>query len=522
MVRLRTRPGLQDSPSRQLLRDLAKELEQVRVHNRELKLVKAYERKTFYETLDRLDREREAIHYAALDAAAARHEQIRKEAEEVLAAHLKEEEEKRKRHEEEERLRKEREEAERRERERREREEKERLEAERREKEEEERRLAAQRKAAEEEKARLEAERVAAEKKRQEEEQKKKEEEEAKHKAQEEEKAQLEQQTFMGASRRTPQERAEHQRYLELHQHLKKFRKYMEDQTKTNLVLKEHMGNMRRTIKKCVGQLLTEGKGANRKPMNEVIEILKKALTLSEPSVDVRQFIAFPPEHIANSSDTQVPALMIYLLSIFAKAIVAQLVTEAGVTPKYAEPLGVMTAQIFSYEAFVYRGVSMIDILLAKYRVACPVLFGFYGSEHNDAGKEALGWRREEPNGPFVPRQVHEERMVGLGAGFAAIALRNFSRTPRKNPYPNTNFWKSVSILLSTPVEEVQDTHLVVLNYMLRYSAPRIIRFWGDYGMALLRHAIITFPASLPRQSTASNTLRVLKDIYAQEQNIFL
>lgn len=264
MVHSRTHSRLQDSPSRQLMLDLARDLEQVRLHNKELKLVKAYERKSFYEALDRLDKEREAIHHAALDAAAARREQLRREAEETLRVHIRAEEEARRRKEEEERLKKERIERERVEKERREREEAERRAAEQRAREEEERRAAAARKAEEEEKAKREAERVATEQKRQVEERKRAEAAKLEQKSAEEAKQRLEKQTYTGAARRTPQELAEHQRYVELHQHLKKFRKYMVDETKKNPVLKENMGNMRRTIKKCIGQLIAEGKGVNR------------------------------------------------------------------------------------------------------------------------------------------------------------------------------------------------------------------------------------------------------------------
>lgn len=271
MTRARTHSRLQDSPSRQLMSNLAEDLEQVRLHNKELKLVKAYERKSFYETLDRLDREREEAHNSALDAAAAKREQLRREAEETLAAHLRAEEEERKRNEEEERLRKEkleREKAEKAEKERRDREEAERLEAEKKAREEEEKRSAAARKAEEEANARRDAERAAADKKKQEEEQKTAEAEEAKRKATEKHKQEWEHQTFLGENHRTPQESAEHKRYVELHQHLKKFRTYMMDETKKNSTLKEHMGDMRRTIRKCIGQLVSEGpKGANKTPV---------------------------------------------------------------------------------------------------------------------------------------------------------------------------------------------------------------------------------------------------------------
>lgn len=213
---------------------------------------------------------------------------------------------------------------------------------------------------------------------------------------------------------------------------------------------------------------------------------------------------------------------MIYLLNIFSKAIIAQLIAEAGVTPKYAEPLGVLAAQIFSMEPFVYNGCPMIDVLLAKYHVVCPVLWGFYGDETTQAGKTAIGWWREEPDGPFINPQSHEERMIGLGAGFAAISLRNFSKTKRQNPLPNSHFWTAMANIINVPPREVQETHLIVLGAMLRFSATRIVGFWGDFGMAALRRAVVGFPASLPKKTTARATVEVLRDIYAKEKNILL
>ena len=56
----------------------------------------------------------------------------------------------------------------------------------------------------------------------------------------------------------------EHQRYLEIHQRLKELRRGMAVQAKQNPELKQAMGDMRRDIKKSVGQV-REGKGANTK-----------------------------------------------------------------------------------------------------------------------------------------------------------------------------------------------------------------------------------------------------------------
>jgi nucleoporin GLE1 len=67
----------------------------------------------------------------------------------------------------------------------------------------------------------------------------------------------------------SPQSEEEHQRYLTIHQRLKELRKGMASQAKQNADLKQAMGDMRREIRKSVGQV-REGKGANQ---NQVCHI---------------------------------------------------------------------------------------------------------------------------------------------------------------------------------------------------------------------------------------------------------
>ena len=66
-----------------------------------------------------------------------------------------------------------------------------------------------------------------------------------------------------------PSHVAEHNRYLNIHQKLKEFRKYMVEQSKQNAQLKQQMGDFRRTIRKCVGQL-TSGQAANAAPVSRI------------------------------------------------------------------------------------------------------------------------------------------------------------------------------------------------------------------------------------------------------------
>ncbi|OJJ49757.1 hypothetical protein ASPZODRAFT_128280 [Penicilliopsis zonata CBS 506.65] len=514
-----------DSPSRQLVWDLARELEQVRLHNVEVKKVKAYERRSFYEKLDRIDRERAAEHNAALDKVAELHDKVREEAEGVLKEHLWQVEQERLRKEEEARKERERVEREKAEKLRQAQEEAARLEAERKAQEEARRKAAEEaekaRKAEQEEKERKEREKAEQETQKRIAEQQKAEKEALQREAEASKKAQIEQQKKIGASNLSQEETRIHLRYVELHQHLKKFRKWLRDESKNNPVVKQNMGDLRRSIKKCVGQL-REGKGANKGQLQEIRTTLEKALSIPEPSVGIRQFFAFPPESIANSDDNKVPALLIYTLNIFAKSLIASLITEAGINLGHAEPIGIVAAQIFSMDTFTYKGCHLVDLLWAKYRVVCPALWGFYGDEKTTDGKAALGWWRQEAGGPFVPEQTHADRMTALGAGFAALTLRNFGKTPRKNPFPNTMFWHSMHKILSLPASELQETHIILLAAMLHSSAQRIVGFFGHMGLALIRKAIVDVPKNLPRQSMGVNKLKLLKDLYKREKNILI
>jgi nucleoporin GLE1 len=56
-------------------------------------------------------------------------------------------------------------------------------------------------------------------------------------------------------------------RYLEIHKSLKQLRSFVTEHAKQDPGLKKKMGEMRREIRKSVGQL-TEGKGANRIPVS--------------------------------------------------------------------------------------------------------------------------------------------------------------------------------------------------------------------------------------------------------------
>lgn len=209
----------------------------------------------------------------------------------------------------------------------------------------------------------------------------------------------------------------------------------------------------------------------------------------------------------ANDGDT-LPSLFIYLLNVFAKACISQFVNEAGAAPKAAEPVGLVAVSIFADLELVWRGMALIDILMAKMRAVCPVLWGLRGNEKTEEGRARLGWKKDE-NG-WVIEQVHNTRMTGLGAGYAAISLRNFAKTTRTNPYPPSKYWQSMATIVGTP--EPSSTHFMVLKAMIENYEQRFLSFYGNAGRAALRIALVEFPERAREQSAAATSLKVLGD----------
>ncbi|OLN82094.1 Nucleoporin GLE1 [Colletotrichum chlorophyti] len=311
-------------------------------------------------------------------------------------------------------------------------------------------------------------------------------------------------------------------RYLEIHQALKKLRKDIEALSKQpGSPLKGKLGDMRRQIRKSIGQL-TAGKGANVTPINTINAALRESLDgrIPSPLVDTNIYVQQNREPVdgAVNNGPQLPALFIYLLNILAKAIIQQFANEGGANPKAAEPVGIVTAQIFSNKDYQWRGGSLIDILIAKFRVACPVLFGSRGSDKTEAGRKAIGWKKEDGN--WIPEQSHNDRMTGLGAGFAAIALRDFSKASKANPYPPTNYWRAMAQIVNSPPQLISNTQYVVLKTMIEGHEQRFINFYGNAAIAALRLALVEFPKKAPPGATAAQALAVLGDVLRRESGL--
>ena len=233
--------------------------------------------------------------------------------------------------------------------------------------------------------------------------------------------------------------------------------------------------------------------------------------------MDVSLFLAKSPSDA--SRGTRIPALLIYLLNIFSKAIVAQFLAEASMDPKQADPIGTIASHIFAHNDFRWNETSLIDVLLAKMHMVCPVLFGIWGSEATNEGKTRLGWWREEKGGPFLPDQSHNDRMVGLGAGFAALSLRNYEKSKFTNPYPAVNYWRSFSYIVNVPLSERTGTHCIVLKAMIENYEERFLMFFGDAALIALRYAVIEFPKEV-KQGMGPRALAGLADTIRRDKKI--
>lgn len=529
----------------------------MQLHTTELQKVRAFDRRSYYEGLEAWTQERTEADIAAIEAANARHESVRHDAEALLEKYYQEQaEEERRKKAEEERIEKERLAREKAERERREREEAERQARVQREKEA----LAA--KKAAEEKAKADAEEARRKEREETAAREKAEQDRATQKAAEkaaadqkakDDKAAQDQQAVAQAQaaaakakaasgNTTPEVLAEHKRYLDIHANLKKFRKEFMAHAKADPKLKSQVGDMRRAMRTSVGQLTdSKEKGANTKPTQRVRTTLLEATNnIPSPPVNLTPYIYIDSKLPATEIEASIPSLLLYLLSMLTKAVIAAFTSECAVNPKAAEPIGTLVAQIFaSADLHVQLNpsdpnstTSLISVLIAKLHVTCPVLFGITGDESTSAGRQALGWRREFANNDasqksHVQETMHYSRLVGLSAGFAAISLRNFAKTRLQNPYPPKHFWTSLANIVNTPPAQVQNSHLIVLKNMLEGGVERFLLFYGNVGVAALREALVILPQKLRAQGkakimegSAGRGLVLLVDTLEKEKNL--
>jgi nucleoporin GLE1 len=302
-----------------------------------------------------------------------------------------------------------------------------------------------------------------------------------------------------------------HTNFRQLHLRLKAMRKQVLDECKQSPIkgLKNQVSDWRRSIGKCCGQLSPTNKEGNRRAMKEVENILDAAGQVQpQPMVDASQFII---NNLGNTISGQASGITVYLLNILAKKIVAQFGYEAAINPASADPIGIMAVATFANVKYQINGTPLIDILWAKYHRACPALFGINAPESTEDGRRKLGWAQEDDERTgklvWVSGEAHYSRMRGLAAGFAALTLRDFSKSTKKSPVPNRLYWEAVARIVNMkalPREQTASQYAVLKGLTDVTFIPRAIDFWGKIVMAVLHAAFVELPKSATTQNRSN------------------
>jgi len=191
------------------------------------------------------------------------------------------------------------------------------------------------------------------------------------------------------------------------------------------------------------------------------------------------------------------PLALVYLLNTIAKTVISQFCNDNIAT---VDALAIVLVTVFSKKEFLFNGTtSLIDILLAKYHVVCPVLFGIFGDEKTAAGRERIGWWRDGDD--FIDSEVHKNRMLGLATGYGCISLRDFSKSAMNNPFPPPYYWRALSYFANTPPAHLQPTHWIVLKALVDTHIEKFLKFYGQAGLAALRTVLVELPKNAPQNS---------------------
>lgn len=245
-----------------------------------------------------------------------------------------------------------------------------------------------------------------------------------------------------------------------------------------------------------------------------MLNLLTDIQKYAEPTIDITPFLVSVP---ADGIERRMSAPLVYLLNILAKKVLAQFMSD---NPKITDAVSIVAASAFSKPEFKFNNsISLIDMLIAKYHVVCPILFGISGDERTAAGRQKIGWWMED--GDFVPAESHKRRMTGLAIGYGCLSLRDFSKSKNVNPFPPMNYWKSLSYIANTPPAQIQPTHFIVLKALVEGHIDRFLGFYGQAGITALRKVLVELPKSAP-QSAARDTVAVLPESLRTERHLTL
>lgn len=301
-----------------------------------------------------------------------------------------------------------------------------------------------------------------------------------------------------------------HAKYLALHARMKEFRvAFAAEHKRMGSPLKAHVGDARRNIRLRLGQINTERKDsvAAIKRLRE--ETFNVALTTQGPTIDIRPFLVsqqIPP--LANEAEAQYPAFLLYIFICFEKFVLKQFEQEAaGSDGRTIQEIGLIAASLLADQRYMWKGIPLTDVLLAKLHRVCPGLFGIRGTMDTAAGRERLGFLLVKKAPPT--EEGYGQRMRGLGAGYAALSLRSFNA--KAPAIPMSEYWRAISSICNTPTEQLWPGHFAILYGLTRDYYKKFLTFYGAQARGVLRRATIDLPARAPaRCKDAAGPIAVL------------
>lgn len=309
-----------------------------------------------------------------------------------------------------------------------------------------------------------------------------------------------------------------HAKYLALHSRMKQFRTAFAKEHKTpGDPLKGPVGDTRRNIRLRLGQINTDRKdsvAAIKKLREDSFNI---ALETRGPTVDIRPYLVsqqIPP--LANEAEAQYPAFLLYMWICFEKFVLKQFEKEAAAADgRTIQEIGLIAASLLADPKYMWKGIPLTDIVLAKLHRICPILFGVRGTMNTAEGRIRLGWLPIDKASPS--EEQYAQRMRGLGAGYAALSLRSFNA--KAPAVPMSEYWRAIVTICNTPTEHLWPGHFALLYGLIRDYYKKFLSFYGAPARGVLRRATIDLPTRAPpRCKDAAGTVGVLPLGWAKER----
>lgn len=304
-----------------------------------------------------------------------------------------------------------------------------------------------------------------------------------------------------------------HAKYLELHQRMKEFRKaFWEAHKKPSSPLKGPVGDARRALRTRLGQINVERKDSAAAIKRLRTECFDIALTTPGPMIDIRPYIiSHQIPQLANENAAAYPAFLLYVWICFEKFLLEQFNKEAANPDgRIIQEIGLIAASLLGDQKYMWGGLAMTDIVLAKLHKACPLLFGIRGTMETKEGRLRLGW--QESSTP----ETYSQRMRGIGAGYASMSLRSFAS---KSPAIATSeYWRAIVSICNTPPDQLWPGHFALLGGLIRDYYKKFLQFYGVPARGVLRRAVVDLPVRAPeRCKDAASTIAVYCEGWKRE-----